>query len=84
MDCENGVVGASEEDLESRKGIAEEDRGATSDTATARGSTLDQKYGTVAMDWWCSTLVAATLRVQEYFLVGELCLAATLGSTGRS
>lgn len=78
MDCENGVVGASEEDLESRKGIAEEDRGATSDTATARGSTLDQKYGTVATDWWCSTLVVAAT------LVGELCLAVTLGSSGRS
>lgn len=77
LDCENGVMGGSGEDLELREGIAEEDKGATRETATARGSTFDQK------DWWCLTSVAAKLGVEEKLLVGEFCLAVTWGSSGR-
>lgn len=46
LDWENGVMGATGVDLELREGIAEEERGATSETATASGSTFDQIDGT--------------------------------------
>lgn len=72
-------MGASGEDLEVREGIAEEDRGATSETATARGSTLDQKDGIFAVDLWCSALVAAKMGVEQHLLMEELCLAVTWG-----
>lgn len=48
LDWEKGVVGASRGDLELIEGIAEEERGATSETVTASGSTLDQTDGTFA------------------------------------
>ncbi|KAG5617874.1 hypothetical protein H5410_017698 [Solanum commersonii] len=63
LDWENGVMGATGEDLELREGIAEEGKGATSETATASGSTFDQKDGIFDTHRWCSAFVAAKLAV---------------------
>uniref|UniRef100_A0A3Q7FGT9 Uncharacterized protein n=1 Tax=Solanum lycopersicum TaxID=4081 RepID=A0A3Q7FGT9_SOLLC len=49
LDWENGVMGATGVDLELREGIAEEERGATSETATASGSTFDQIDGRILL-----------------------------------
>lgn len=72
LDWEKGVMGAREEDFELREeGMAEEDRGATRETATAIGSTLDQNV--FAVNCCCSTLTAAKLGAEEHLLMGELC-----------